>query len=332
MAWSSVTQQIQEYWQRWLGKKLPASPVVELHRRNIFILPSTFGACYLLLCLVIFILGTNYQNNLVLLLSMLLFSIFMSCMLRCYQNLAALKISRLGLGERFAGEPLSYKLQLSSDKSHYQIELQFKDAQPNVVEWVHAQVSTAVYCDPQSRGWFAPGRVNIASCYPLGLFRAWSELDLSLGGLIYPAPVEGQQALQSLSQSPEGTESQYSPAEGDELTGLRSYRAGESLSRVAWKQFAQGRGMMSKEFEAGQGSPQWLILPEVDERGLEFQLSLLCGQILLLSRQQRLFGLKLGTQELSPDSGAKHRRQALSMLAEYQGGSHARPAPEVRAP
>ena len=286
-----------------------------LNRRNIFILPSRFGATYVLICGFIFILGTNYQNNLVLLLSMMMISLFLSCMLRCYHNLTGLTVSRAGQEERFAGEQLSYQLQLSGNKPHYQVELAFAGETETVIEEVEQQAQAAVYCRAQPRGFFDPGRISVRSRYPLGLFRAWSELDLQLRGVIYPEPIEGQRSLESQADGDEQGQQQLQQVDGDEFVGLRKHRPGESQSRIAWKQLAQGRGLLSKDFELRQGNPMWLVLKESGSRSLEFELSLLCGQVLELSRQQRSFGLQLADERLPPGKNEQHRQAALTLLA-----------------
>ena len=46
----------------------------------------------------------------------------------------------------------------------------------------------------------------------------------------------------------------------DEIQGKRPYRSGESLSQIAWKQVAQGRGLVSKEFMTPIPQLCWLEL------------------------------------------------------------------------
>ncbi|MCD8548682.1 MAG: DUF58 domain-containing protein [Aeromonadaceae bacterium] len=58
---------------------------------------------------------------------------------------------------------------------------------------------------------------------------------------------QGQHAQQALHAPPE------------ELAELRPYRPGEPLSRLAWRQLAQGRGKLTKVFDAPQGRPNGWI-------------------------------------------------------------------------
>ena len=58
--------------------------------RSLFILPTRLGLCYLLVMLAIYLLGTNYQNNLVLLVAYALGSLFMVTMWLTHRNLLGL--------------------------------------------------------------------------------------------------------------------------------------------------------------------------------------------------------------------------------------------------
>ena len=101
----------------------------------------------------------------------------------------------------------------------------------------------------------------------------------------------------------------------DELVGLRPYRPGESLSQIAWRQQAQGRGLFSKEFAAEPWQPQWLRLQQTPGATLEEQLSHLCYAVLQLEQQGRSYGLDLGSSALPPASGPQQRLAALERLA-----------------
>ena len=58
------------YWRllsRYLDKRQPAVPSITLVQKLIFILPTRYGWWFLLLIALLYLLGTNYQNNLILL-------------------------------------------------------------------------------------------------------------------------------------------------------------------------------------------------------------------------------------------------------------------------
>ncbi len=87
-------------WQQgWLARRIPPARQITLQGRCLFILPTRLGLWYLLVMLAIYLLGTNYQNNLVLLVAYGLGSLFMVTMWLTHRNLLGLSL----LGARRAG-------------------------------------------------------------------------------------------------------------------------------------------------------------------------------------------------------------------------------------
>ncbi|MCL1076094.1 DUF58 domain-containing protein [Shewanella dokdonensis] len=309
--------------QRWLSRRIPAGAQQHLSHRSIFILPSGFGLLWLLLALLLFLFGTNYQNNLVIGLSLLLGSMFVSVILYSYRNLAGLSLQALPATEVYAGETVAVPLKLSAMNQLYQVQFGYPVGQRVTASTISAQPQTIALPLPTvQRGWLQPGRLLIESRFPLGLCRVWSWVDLDNPLLVYPAQQPAQPQLQGASD--DGINANMRQPGIDEFSGLKSWHLGESLKQVAWKQYAQGRGMLSKEFADPQGQPVWLQLPaHLDAMQLEEALRQLCWQVDTLTRQQRLWGLKLPQKVIAPAAGDQHRRSALTALALYQ------PPPEL---
>ena len=80
---------------KWLNKRIPAANEHHLDLNSIFILPTGFGWSFILLSLCLFLLGTNYQNNLMLLLSYLCLSIMLLTLFYTHQNFARLALKAL---------------------------------------------------------------------------------------------------------------------------------------------------------------------------------------------------------------------------------------------
>ena len=104
----------------------------------------------------------------------------------------------------------------------------------------------------------------------------------------------------------------------DEMQGVRPYRPGESLSQIAWKQVAQGRGMVSKEFMTPLPAQCWLELHKTSGTTLEERLSRLCYQVQTLEQQGVRYGLLLGQQSIPPGEGNMHQTACLTALALYE--------------
>ena len=96
---------------------------------------------------------------------------------------------------------------------------------------------------------------------------------------------------------------------------------GESLKQVAWKQWAQGRGMLTKEFQQPQGDPVWLRL-RPDAKRLETHLSQLSWQVNKLTQFEQYFGLHLQNPMgddvlIAPAIGNHHRIACQKAIALY---------------
>ncbi|QSX35319.1 DUF58 domain-containing protein [Shewanella avicenniae] len=310
---------MQRWFSAWLKKRIPAANQQTLSHHSIFILPSGFGLVWVVLIVLLFLFGTNYQNNLVIGMALLLASVFVSTILHSYRNLAGLTLLSTGSTHTYAGQELSIPVKLYATKSLYQLQLSYPHNPELKVDEVSTEPQPRVLAfKTLRRGRVIPGRLMIESRYPLGLCRVWSWLDLNTEHLAFPKPIAGH--LGFTSQEGDIGDGGVAPKGVDEYAGLRSYIPGESLKQVAWKQWAQERGMLSKEFTTPEGDPVWLQLPkQIDNAQLEHWLSVLCYQIDELAKNpNQYWGLQLGHIKISPATGQAHRIACLSALACYQ--------------
>lgn len=324
-----IPARIKQRWSRWLDKRIPAKKQITLTHRSIFILPSGFGVAWFVLIIVLYLFGTNYQNNLVIGLSLLLASVFHSCIIYSYKNLAGLTLTASTPAETYANTSMSFPITLSgkiakddSHTSHQQICLNLAGERHTRITDVGESFDTSVSCSEQSRGRYNPGRIEVSSNFPLGLFRAWSYVDLNINHIIYAAPMANNVSLTSLN-SDKQTEFEHGKLQSgvDDYKGLKPYIEGESLKQVAWKQWAQGRGMLTKEFAQPEGKPVWLSLQRTLGDSINQKLSKIAYQVNMLSQSQQVFGLVLHQQIIEQDSGESHRKQCQQLIALYGSAS-----------
>ncbi|WP_041419894.1 DUF58 domain-containing protein [Shewanella violacea] len=308
------------WWNTWLARRLPPSKQVTLAHKSIFILPTGFGLLWAGLILLLFILGTNYQNNLIIGLSFLLASLFNTCIIYSYKNLAGLSLSSSSSPQAYAGETLVFPVKVSSKQAQFEVLLSYPDNQVNVIKVIkqESQVSLLQF-NNLTRGRIFPRRLKIESRYPLGLCRAWSHIDLDNQVIVFANPIESQSELSALETDDiSHTLNRGVHVQGvDEFKGLRQHIPGESLKQVAWKQLAQGRGMLSKEFQQPQGQPLWLTLDNLSSADIEERISQLTWSIDKLSERGHIFGLVIGQHKISPSDGESHRllcQQSIALL------------------
>lgn len=303
----------------WIDRRQPPGKRHVLHRRNLYIFPSLTGFAYLFLVLIIWLLGTNYQNNLILALAYMQISIFVLTILNTYNNMAGLKVEFVGAEEGFVGDKLGFRMVFSSSNrrgAHY-ITAQWINNPPVILDFEPAQEHVEkVYAVAQQRGWLHPQRLLLKSTFPMGLLRCWTWLNFDAATLVYPTPLSGGHVPGSVSGNEEDGQV-MSMSGGDEFVGLRTYRPGDSPRHIAWKQYARGRGLWSKEYGTPATSRTWLQWSDFFRGDVELALSQMCYWVEKLTQQQAAFGMRLPGVELPFDAGEEHRRRALRALATF---------------
>lgn len=308
---------------RWLDRRIPKARQFNLSHKSIFIFPSKFGWLYLLLCLGIFILGTNYQNNLMQLLCFFLIALFLLNLFVAYLNFAKLSVQLGKTNNVYAGEHVQLPLWINQSEQPEQnaqglLEFGFWKHPPLLATDISTPDNPVkVAWGSQTRGLVVIPRVTISSFYPMGLFRCWTHLGFDTRVLAYPAPVPCSLQLTAQLHSDE-PESAVSAQSGyDDFDSLKSYRPGEPLYHVAWKQFAKGQGMHSKQFSTAVSTSGWLQLLPCSADELEQRLGQLCYQVNELTKRGQHFGLDLGSIKIEPDNGPQHQQQCLEALATF---------------
>lgn len=323
--------------ENWLRKRVPESFEHTLSNRNIFILPTKFGFAFIFLDVLLFLLGTNYQNNTILLLSYLFASLFLTVMMHCFFNFSGLKFSSSALNNNFANRKTIVPINILTSRKHYDINCNFYSnvdttsiKNPEIIcveqtEIGHNQI--LVPYPSLKRGKHKLGRIKVFSEYPLGLFISWSMLDFSHQITVYPSPIQIKEHQSNLSKLNDDKKSYLNRIEksagNDDFFELKNYVEGESQASIAWKQLARGQGKLSKHYNSNLGSLHCLKLSEMPSSFIEDKLSNLCFLILELTKKDQEFGLLLDSSNskiitIKPNSGLQHQQSCLTALAEYK--------------
>ncbi len=302
---------------RWVDTRTPRARSITLNRKNLYTFPNLTGLMFLLVTLIIWMLGTNYQNNLILALAYLMMSIFVVAILHAFANLAGIRVTFIGAKPAFAGEPTCFELEVTT--THKQgcdhLELRWPGGDTRVVT-LNANEPTRItlYANSSERGYLWPGRLLLQSTFPLGIIRCWSWLNLDAQALIYPAPVACEEPQH---QATDGNEEGGNPQSGgDDFSGLRTYQAGDPIKHIAWKQYAQEKGLFTKEYEAYFSAEKWLDWQSLNQPQ-ELRLAGLCFWALHYELRQIPYGLAMPDTQLAPALGDHHLNAVLKVLAEF---------------
>lgn len=308
-------RQRREAWQRrWLARRIPPARRITLGPRSLFILPTRLGLGYLLVMIAIYLLGTNYQNNLVLLVAYCLASLFTAAMWLTHRNLLGLSLlgGPMALGE--AGQPLPIRVTVYARRPARALQLTLNEGTLWLAQADPAPASLLLPVKGGRRGRVTLSRLRVESRYPLGLFRCWSLLDLQLEAWLAPAPLHGGLLASTVQGEREG-QGQAMPATLGDFDTLRPHRPGEPPSRIAWKQLAQGRGLLIKQFEEPLLDDTHLSLSRVGGQDLETRLAVLAWWCADYARRGLPFTLTLAGQTIGPESGPAFLQRCRLALA-----------------
>ncbi|MCB1647158.1 MAG: DUF58 domain-containing protein [Pseudomonadales bacterium] len=304
--------------QQWLEKRSPPAETVVLNQNNIFILPTREGIYFLILFLCMLLAAINYQNSLIFALAFLLISLFMVSMLHTFRNLSGLQIQGGPSRPVFAGEDAEFRVTVRREGArHYEaIVLGWHDELLVSADLLDAEELTlGVFVPTTARGLLNPGRLLIQTRYPVGLFRAWSWVDLDRRCVVYPRPVPAGEIPEVLASDGEGDS--VSARGVDDFHSLREFQKGDAIKHIAWKSFARNETLMVKDFAAHVDRRVWLSWDSLDGMDTENRLSRLCYWALEVARTNDEFGLRLPGSELPPARGSEHLDLVLHELAMY---------------
>lgn len=300
-------------------------PII-LGQRRIFILPTGAGYLFAIVLAVMLTGAINYTLSLGHALVFLLAGLGLATMVNTFRNLLGIAITPGRPEPVFAGDTARFPIHLSNARRDSRQALDLRYAGSEEVQ-VHLPAEGSarvdVPCAAPARGRLDPGRLTLATRYPLGLFRAWSYPYPALSCLVYPRPITRPLPPPSPVDDP-------GLARGDggheDFSGLRAHTPSDPPRHIAWKTVARSVDawpLLVKHFAGGAGEELWLDWNlAADEADDESRLSVLTGWVLAAENAQLRYGLAIPGQHIAPATGSAHRDRCLEALALF--GSAAR--------
>jgi uncharacterized protein (DUF58 family) len=306
----------------------PEPAPIFLDQRRVFILPTRNGFWFAGLLVVLLVASIQYTLSLGFILTFLLAGVGMLGMLHTFRNLAHVYVSPGRVDPVFARSEALFTVAIENRSNYDRFSIAM---QPGTQRSGPAtQQAAPVYCDAPAlsstdtivsipalqRGWFYPGRITLSTRFPLGLFRAWSYVELDRPCLVYPKPVYGPLPTEA-AQSDSG-ERATAAAGSDDFSGLRAHQLSDSPRHIAWKAVARGAALVTKQFAGRTDAKLWLDWELLaGEPNIEIRISRLTGWVLRAEAQGVSYGLHLPGIEISPGHGDMHCSACLKVLALY---------------
>lgn len=301
-------------WRSWLNKRIPPAKSITLKHNHIFILPSKFGVTILLTIVAMYILGINYQNNLIIFSCYLLLSVFLITLFTSYIGFAGIRLQQIKRPINASNQSGVISIQITKAPPTGAIMCACWSNDKHLVstQLVTEDSSITLPIERRKRGCYSLPRVKCFSRFPLGLFTCWTYLDFAAEQIVYPAPIATRMRLDTDTSSDIANHNILSPG-GDEFDSLRQYRIGDSLKQVHWKHAAKSGQWTTKTFQQAQARPVYLKLDKACD--FETALGKLVFQVIDMHEQQREYGLIINTSVIPPALGSQHFEACLTAIA-----------------
>ena len=298
----------------------PESGVIVLVQRRVFILPTRQGLFFAVVLLVMLTGSINYTLGLGFVLTFLLGALGVNAMIHTFRNLANLRITAGRSHPVFAGDIAQFtvNLQNEAETDRYAIGLTQNKIDAAFVDVpARATLPASIGVPATRRGVLRPGRLTLFTRFPLGLYYAWSYLELELRCLIYPRPAHPGLPLPPAAANT-GAGAEHGRGQED-FSGLRQYHVGDSPRHIAWKAAARDQGLLTKQFSGRADTELWLDWVQLPAPlGVEERLSHLARWVLDAHTAGISYGLRLPGKTVGLAAGEAQRDLCLEALALYE--------------
>ena len=305
----------------WVLRRVKRQPgPVPVSRRKLYILPTRQGIVFAVMLLAMLLGAMNYSNSMAFALTFLLGGLGLVCMHHTHANLVNIEIAAGRAPPVFAGETALFDVHLSnpSKRPRYALAGGFERGTqlPGYADAPALDAgSLQLPVKARKRGWVRAPRFSVSTEFPLGLFHAWTWLELDMQTLAYPKPA-GTHLPPPPAQG-DGSSASATQAGDDEFAGVREYAHGDAPSTVHWKAAARTGDLVVKQFTAAQRDDLMFDFDALPGLSLEARLSQLCQWVLDAHAAEANYGLQLPGQTLPTRSGEAHRDACLRALALY---------------
>jgi uncharacterized protein (DUF58 family) len=309
-------QTARRWFDAWIQRRGPIHPPLTLAYRQIYILPTRFGWLIAVLLFAMLMGSLNFNNNLGLFTTFLVAGIGLLSMHIAHRNLDGIRVAAVAAGQAFAGEPLPLAITLQDTKGRRRsglvAEIKGEDPSKGVDLPASASAELKLAVATEARGWYKLPRVRLRTRHPIGWFEAWSWLWPEHRVLIWPRPADQAPPLETGADSDNPSRA---GDESDEFHGLRDWREGDPLHRIAWKASQRHQHLLARQFTRPERQRIVLRLTDAPGRSLEARISIVTRWVLEADRRDLEYGLELGHESLPPGRGESHRVQCLNALA-----------------
>jgi uncharacterized protein (DUF58 family) len=289
---------------------------IKLKHDTIYVSPSKSGLGFLGIAVLNFILGINYQNNLILAVSYLMFVMLLMCLIYAFSNFNGLQIEVAAVKADFVDKRPSVTFKIENQKPRYDIQIEHVDSkEKSALKRINSNEFLEILL-PFKRGKHTLGRFKILTHYPFGLVTIWSYLISDKQIYAYPTQIETELPQDSFIMTEKGEKALDDHALAEDFNELKSYREGMSIHRISWRHFAKNKELLVKDYQSPNKTASFGFDYEKVTGTKEDKLSQLSFLVVEAERQQQSYALKLPNRLIALSQGPAHKRMCLEALSE----------------
>ena len=292
---------------------------IKLGFNNLYIFPNLFGLYWILTTIVLYVLGTNLENNFTIFICYLMIAVLLISLFLTHFNIHGLEIVSTNQKVNFANSKINYKIILNSNKYRNNIKLKFlnKENKPILIEKIEDTLIKSLTIESKQRGIYTPDIIYGESSSPLSLCTCWFYWK-PVDKLIVAPEKKKARVIQEFHQiSTSSRDKKNNAFIGDDLIDIQIYKKGEKKSLIYWKSLARSGNLLSKNFSNENLKNNWLILNK--NLPIEKALEHLCFEIYNQYKNNNVYGILISKNKfIKPDKSEKHYLKCLTMLASYK--------------
>jgi uncharacterized protein (DUF58 family) len=289
------------------------------------------GWCFIAIIFGVGFAALNTGNNLLYLVLALMLAFLVLSGLLSETSLRRIRVERLLPREIFAGSTNRIVLRIHNEQrrnASFAITIEDRIAVEDGLEAIGRsfalRVAPGAFADrsylfePERRGDLDFQGFRVSTRFPFGLFIKSRDLVRNERALVYPSvsrvPIDAHHAAaEKLNEQVTGTSN-----DGDQISGLREFVAGDSLARVQWRSSIRTGRLVVGEREgqdAAEFEVQLSLPPQTADRVVEERVARAASEVVTYLESGSRVGLRSTTHRLPPANGFAHRAALLSYLA-----------------
>ena len=258
--------------------------------RGVFVLPTRHGYMVAFAILGVFAIGVRIQNNMLLLMAIALFVIFMFSLIWSATNLDRFAFGVVGRPQLVAGQAIQVTLLPKGRARLNDVWIQAADGSDRKLPIRASETSQAMIgFAPEERGAQHLPPLMVETRFPFGVARAWTYIS---GGEVLVAPRPDYAGCRSYFQIGHHTHAADLAGEYG-ADGLDSWQPGTPLNRISWKHYAASDKLLQKTGDEGGANTLYFSYQHVAHLGHEAALSILCAAVLQAATLRQNFHLEL---------------------------------------